>query len=409
MTPRVSVLIATYNGEAFLAQAIDSVLAQRFDEFELVLIDDASADGTADLIRQYHDPRIRFERNATNLGQAATLNRGLSLCRAPYVARLDQDDACLPDRLRRQADALDRDPSLAVVGTWAYYINAAGQRTGVVGMRVDGRGAFVGALLTFASPFGHPTVMMRRDVVQATGGYDPSFAPCEDYALWCRLAALGHRAVSLPIPLTMLRVHDRQQSRTRAAAQSAQAKRAHRRLIERLVGAGQTQRVSDVLRLDDTFWALCPSADDVRRAVDALDHGLTRVVTTLGLDERDQAALASRIEWWLARGALMGVLQRRAGTWPLYRRALRGGWRRWRYPGMAVYPLCRVLSPVLRPPLRAACLRVASTLGRHRSTWRLRLRGGWSKEPASSVERSASSSDSTDHGLDAVRATLNAQ
>ena len=150
--------------------------------------------------------------HSDNDGQAASLNEGLRLARGEYVARLDQDDRCLPARLARQIQTLDEQPDVAAVGSWVYYSDAAGRVTGVVGMRVENFGHFLGALLIGASPFGHPSVMFRRSVVLDAGGYPEAFAACEDYALWCRLAAARRRAISLRTPLTILRRHDQQQS-----------------------------------------------------------------------------------------------------------------------------------------------------------------------------------------------------
>src|SRR3972149_6665359 len=99
---RVTVLMAVYNGLPYLRQAIESVLTQSFTSFELLVVDDASSDGSVACVRSFNDPRVRLVCNERNLRQTASLNRGLELARGEYIARLDQDDLCAPDRLEKQ-------------------------------------------------------------------------------------------------------------------------------------------------------------------------------------------------------------------------------------------------------------------------------------------------------------------
>ena len=133
--PRVSVLMTVYNGLPYLPQAIESVLHQTFTDFEFVIIDDASTDASVQCIRHYADAdsRIRLWCHARNLGQAASLNAGLALARAPYLARMDQDDICLSDRLRQQVNLLETQPRVAAVGTRMYWLRASGRVVGGVG------------------------------------------------------------------------------------------------------------------------------------------------------------------------------------------------------------------------------------------------------------------------------------
>ena len=115
--PRVSVILPAYNAEAYLKEAIDSILNQTFPDFQLIVINDCSTDGTEEIIRQYADPRLVPVKNEKNLGIAATLNRGLSLAQGDYIARMDADDISLPHRLERQVAYLDAHPDIAVLGT----------------------------------------------------------------------------------------------------------------------------------------------------------------------------------------------------------------------------------------------------------------------------------------------------
>jgi len=189
--PKVSVLMPVYNGERFLRAAIDSVLNQTFTDFELVVIDDGSTDGSAAVLASYADPRIRLFRNGKNLGLIGTLNKGIGLMRSEYVARMDCDDVCLPDRFARQVAFLDADPSCALVAVKAVFIDAEGKECGFWS---DDRNytscAEIAGRLPRANCLVHPGIMIRREVL-AGYRYDVRQVSSEDYDLWLRLAADG--------------------------------------------------------------------------------------------------------------------------------------------------------------------------------------------------------------------------
>jgi glycosyltransferase involved in cell wall biosynthesis len=187
VTPRVTVLLATYNDEAFLAAAIDSVLAQTFSDFELFIVIDASTDRSRDIVESYRDPRVRLLVNETNLGLAASLNRGLAIIASEYVARLDGNDLCFPERLARQVAYLDAHHEVAVVGSQAVLIDVAGRRIGEVRRPATELGMRWHRI--FGSPLVHSSVMFRRAIVwDALGGYKEHFRLGEDFDLWNRLA-----------------------------------------------------------------------------------------------------------------------------------------------------------------------------------------------------------------------------
>ena len=106
-----------YNAEKYINEAIDSILAQTFTDFEFIIIDDGSTDSTCAIVESYSDSRIRFFKNEHNLGVAATLNRGLDLARGEYIARMDADDISLPTRFEKQAAYMDSHPDVVVCGT----------------------------------------------------------------------------------------------------------------------------------------------------------------------------------------------------------------------------------------------------------------------------------------------------
>ena len=188
--PTVSVLLPVYNGAAYLQAAIDSVLAQTFTDFEVIIIDDGSADATPQILAAFTDPRIKSVRQ-DNAGLVTALNRGIALAQGRYLARQDHDDLSLPTRFEKQVAFLDAHPDHALLGTRSQIWR---------GEDPTGRGhdhavddASLRFDLLFDSPFVHSSVMMRTDAVRAAGGYsrDPAHQPPEDYELWSRLSPLA--------------------------------------------------------------------------------------------------------------------------------------------------------------------------------------------------------------------------
>jgi len=201
--PRVTVLLATYNDEPFLGAAIDSVLAQTFSDFELLVVIDACTDRSREIVESYRDSRVRLLMNETNLGLAASLNRGLAIIASDYVARLDGNDLCFPERLARQVAYLDAHPEVAVVGSQATLIDVAGRRTGDMRRPVTDLGLRWQSI--FGSPLIHSSVMFRRAIVwDALGGYDGRHRVGEDFEMWNRLAK-EHGMGNLPEKLVAYR------------------------------------------------------------------------------------------------------------------------------------------------------------------------------------------------------------
>jgi hypothetical protein len=204
MAPRVTVLVATYNDEPYLAAAIDSVLAQTFADFELLIVVDAATDRTRDIAESYSDPRVRVVVNETNVGLAASLNRGLTVIESEYVARLDGNDLCFPERLARQLAYLDAHPDVAVLGAQAALIDVSGRRVGNARRPTTELGIRWWSM--FGSPLVHSSVMFRRAIVwNELGGYDGSVRLGEDFDLWRRLVKNGHRIQNLADTLVAYR------------------------------------------------------------------------------------------------------------------------------------------------------------------------------------------------------------
>jgi GT2 family glycosyltransferase len=230
---RVSVLLPVYNGAAFLRTAIDSILAQTFADFELLVVDDGSTDGSADVAASYADGRVRVLRQGVNRGLAEALNRGLEEARAPLVARQDADDVSHRERLAHQVGFLEKNAEIALVGTQAWEIDAHGRRRGGVDKPQQAPG--ITWTMMFDNAFVHTSVMFRRDVVRGLGGYDPTFVHCQDYDLWERLLRVG-AAANLGTRLLSSRLHPASMTETIQNAWRPQALQVMARAQERALG-----------------------------------------------------------------------------------------------------------------------------------------------------------------------------
>ena len=183
--PKVTVLMPVYNAQAYLHEAIDSILGQTFTDFEFLIIDDGSTDASAAVVRSYDDPRIRFVQNDQNLRLAATLNKGLDLAHGEYVARMDADDVSLPERLTKQVKFLDTHLETGIVGVWA---KAFGEANFSIPQPPASETAR--AKLLFDSCFVHPAVLIRRSFLDLYSLRYQPLAHFEDYELWQRAARL---------------------------------------------------------------------------------------------------------------------------------------------------------------------------------------------------------------------------
>jgi len=236
-TPAISVAMSVYNGERFLAPAIESVLAQDFTDFEFLILDDGSTDGTAAIVRHYAqiDPRIRpIVRE--NRGLVASLNELIEAARAPIIARMDGDDICRPSRFGKQLAFLAAHPDYGVVGSWTEDIDAFDKSYHITGKdHPPTHEAFLEAIENGWPLLCHPAAMFRREVVQAVGGYHAAFRHCEDYDLWLRLASVT-RLASIPERLLRYRHYDNQVSSRHATEQQIGAAVSYLAYRERLAG-----------------------------------------------------------------------------------------------------------------------------------------------------------------------------
>jgi hypothetical protein len=185
--PKVTVLMAVYNGDRYLREAIESILGQSFQDFEFLIVNDGSTDSSREVILSYDDPRIRLIDNEKNLGQTRSLNRGLELAKGKFIARQDADDISAPQRLARQTAFLESQPEVALAGTWYQEVDASG--TLIAERQLPSTWTEIRWWLLFFCPFVHSSVMFRKSMVlDRIGQYDETLAYSQDYDLWLRIA-----------------------------------------------------------------------------------------------------------------------------------------------------------------------------------------------------------------------------
>jgi glycosyltransferase involved in cell wall biosynthesis len=183
--PLVTVLLPVYNGEKYLADAVKSVLLQTFSDFELLVIDDGSTDGSSAILESFSDQKIRVIRNEKRLKLSGALNRGIDNAGGTYIARMDADDICRPDRLAWQVRFMDLHPEVGICGGW---VEAFGNHpsSGTIFKYPSGMDDIKASLL-FDNPFAHPTVIFRKQLFDRFNlRFDGSYNPAEDYELWAR-------------------------------------------------------------------------------------------------------------------------------------------------------------------------------------------------------------------------------
>ncbi len=262
MTPLISVIMPVRNGQEWLRDAVGSVLSQHFGDFELVIVNDGSADGSANILDGIArtDIRVRVIHQSPQ-GLVAALNRAIATARAPFLARLDADDRARPDRFNKQLAFMRVHPEIGLLGSWAEKLDQAGVVIGAIRPATDG--VTLARLLERGNPFVHSSVMMRADLVQRVGGYRTAFLAAEDYDLWLRLAEAGGVA-NIPEALVQYRAHEAGVTGRDAIRQSFSVRLAQRAAAARRGGQGD---VAAALVAPPDWWATASEttffADDV--------------------------------------------------------------------------------------------------------------------------------------------------
>ena len=214
---KVSVLVPVYNSEDFLHDTINSILTQTFEDFELILLNDGSTDGSEKVIESFSDSRIKYYKNERNLGISATRNRLMEMATGEYWAVMDNDDISLPQRFEKQVAFLDRNLDVAIVGTWIELFN----RRSVKGFAARVRKFITNLGLVWCHPSEvtlketlkanscmHPTMMIRASVIKENNiKYNPALTPSEDYDLVRQVLLTGFRVCNIREVLFKYNMH----------------------------------------------------------------------------------------------------------------------------------------------------------------------------------------------------------
>ena len=208
-TPEISLIMSVYNGEDYLAEAIESVLSQTFEDFELIIINDCSTDKTGEILAEFEkaDDRVKVHTNEVNLRLPSSLNKAMALAQGKYIARMDADDICLPERLERQYKFMEENPDVALSSCRFMTIKNGVIASGGGGGRFDSQS--IKALLLVTNPILHPGIIAKAEVIKSLG-YDKEFTCTEDMELWTRFVLAGQRVEILPEYLMIYRLHDKQ-------------------------------------------------------------------------------------------------------------------------------------------------------------------------------------------------------
>ena len=206
----ISVLMCTYNtNQIFLKEAIDSVLNQTYSNFEFIIVDDGSANQSFEFIQTYTDPRIKLLQNQKNMGLTYSLNEGLDLCRGEYIARMDADDICFPDRFEKQFAYMRTHPDTIVCGTWAEYIDENDRLTGKkVCWKINDMEAYRIHLLFANRPtiFHSSSMINRRIMLEHNIRYNTEYRYAQDFRMWVSCSEYGI-CTNYPEILLKFRVH----------------------------------------------------------------------------------------------------------------------------------------------------------------------------------------------------------
>jgi glycosyltransferase involved in cell wall biosynthesis len=220
-TPTVSVVMAAYNGAALIGETLDSLWTQTFDDFELVVVDDCSTDNTLDVLRAVSDPRIRVIAAERNAGPVNTRNRAFAEARGRYIAGLDQDDICLPERFERQVAYLDAHPEIALIGGEALVLQDGSTRSGIRSPVTSP--ALIEWLLWIENPLVWSSVMVRRSALPPGDFTRPAILYAEDFDLYHRVARSGGGIARVDEPVLLYREHAAGVSKTHADRVQASA------------------------------------------------------------------------------------------------------------------------------------------------------------------------------------------
>ncbi len=321
--PPISVVMTAYNGRAYIGEAIRSVLAQSWEDFELVIVEDASTDDTLEIIRGFEDKRIRVLPNERNLGISNSRNRGIAAARGRYLAAHDQDDLSLPHRLARHIEVMESQPDVVLT---AGRVSILPRTQYIVQPLLAGQ-ALAWSLFT-RSPIIHSSICLRQG---ALGPDEPFYRQeyhyAEDFELYHRLSEVG-RLVIVPEEIGVYRFHDANTSRTRREAMLANAQRfLHRRYSEYLgEDFVSTDDMASLIRVCVCSESAVSFAELDRLGVilDALVSAFLARRHVEGAEREAVFAEASHVWWRVVRSAALALGPRAFDRYRAYGNLSRG-------------------------------------------------------------------------------------
>lgn len=298
--PKISVILPVFNCEKYVAFAIKSILDQSESDFELIIINDASRDGSEAVISRFADHRIRYLCNETNLGLIGTLNRGMRESKGCYIARMDSDDFSLKDRLKRQASFLDSNPKIDIVCNDIILIdeNHRPWRKPPKNPTGDFELRF---LLPFRNCFYHPCVMFRRPENISEILYDPGAIHAEDYELWLRMANSQKRFAFIDEPALLYRVHGESITSVYKVGKNESAIRALRKQLQSYPSFGDAGA-------DELIWW---KSDNIAKALDVkMICEYRKIVSRIGNPSLQLIAFLEGMRWLVTFWPKMSLIRK---------------------------------------------------------------------------------------------------
>jgi len=201
--PIISVVMAVYNSEKYIREAVDSILNQTFRNFEFIIINDGSTDKTQEILESYNDPRIVLT-HQKHMGLTKSLNKGIALAKGKYIARQDADDISLPDRLEKQIEFLELHKDISLIGTAAKIIDIRGFYLKTIKYPTDHSSLRIA--IKHSNHFWHGSVMFRKQNFFELGGYQEILFTAQDYDLWLRFVE-KFKVANLSDPLYKYRLN----------------------------------------------------------------------------------------------------------------------------------------------------------------------------------------------------------
>jgi glycosyltransferase involved in cell wall biosynthesis len=250
MEYKVTVLTLVYNGLPYLKESIESILNQSYENFEFLIIDDASPDkNVVKFIESYNDPRIRFVKNDINLGVSLTFNKALTIINTPYVIRSDQDDVSLPNRINDQLKHLVENPEDDIICSWEHTIDSNGKRVRDCKRSLNNYGEFIGPVLLGICPIWHPSIAFRKDSMINAGGFKTEYTRAEDFEVTARLAIKRYEAKILQKFHLLQRQHKESQSQEFSEEMADMSNRIQEEVLAFFLEKDEAKKIAPFLRL----------------------------------------------------------------------------------------------------------------------------------------------------------------